>query len=44
MTNSWAFLVGVNRHIDPNFATLRFCVNHVLESNPQEQTGLATTT
>ena len=30
MTNSWAFLVGVNRYTDPNFANLKFCVNDVL--------------
>ena len=30
MTNRWAFLVGVNRYTDPNFGTLKFCVNDVL--------------
>ena len=30
MTNRWAFLVGVNRYSDPNFGTLKFCVNDVL--------------
>ncbi len=28
--NRWALLVGVNRFVDPTFATLRFCVNDVL--------------
>ena len=30
MTNRWAFLVGVNRYTDPNFGTLKYCVNDVL--------------
>ncbi|QSJ18944.1 caspase family protein [Nostoc sp. UHCC 0702] len=28
--NRWAFLVGVNRYIDPNFRRLNFCVDDVL--------------
>ncbi len=30
MTNRWAFLIGVNSYVDPNFGTLNFCVNDVL--------------
>ncbi|MEA5574264.1 caspase family protein [Calothrix sp. UHCC 0171] len=29
MAQRWAFLVGINRYIDPNFGTLKFCVNDV---------------
>lgn len=25
----WAFLVGINNYIDPNFASLKFCINDV---------------
>ncbi|WP_088889395.1 CHASE2 domain-containing protein [Leptolyngbya ohadii] len=28
--NRWALLVGINRYVDPAFATLNFCVNDVL--------------
>ena len=30
MKKRWAFLVGVNRYTDPNFGSLKFCVNDVV--------------
>lgn len=30
MKKRWAFLVGVNRYTDPNFSSLKFCVNDVV--------------
>lgn len=30
MTHRWAFLVGINRYVDPSFGTLKYCVNDVL--------------
>ncbi|PAX57115.1 caspase family protein [Brunnivagina elsteri] len=40
MAQRWAFLVGINRYTDPNFGTLKFCVNDVLAiANILQQVG-----